>query len=203
MSPRSLQCCVRRQGPAAVPKHGRRWLGTPCAPVGMGDQPPPHPSPSRAARFPPHHTPRTFSRRAEMLTGWLGRDSPRPGLLLPIRSHRRDGFWGNITAIAPRECHTPLNRPAGMLAFGDQVPIAAIPYMVHMSRPCMNTPRAVQPPQPEGGFSCLRRRGEHPRCLRPPSLLPYISPSPFTRKYWPARSSWQPHLQWKCIRHLH
>lgn len=156
----------------------------------------------------PLHTthPRILSRRARRCSqhGW-GRIPLVPACHCRYGATGELGFWGASLPLHPGNATLPSTAqcPAGMLAFGDRVPTAAIPYVVHVSPPCVHTPHAVQPPQLEGRFSCLHHPREHARCLCPPSLLPYISPSPFTRKYWPACSSWQPHLQWKCIRHLH
>lgn len=64
------------------------------------------------------------------------------------------------------------------------------PFPVTVHHPRVDFPASTSPASTAGAFAL-------------PALLPYISPSPFTRKYWPACSSWQPHLQWNCIRHLH
>lgn len=64
------------------------------------------------------------------------------------------------------------------------------PFPVTVHHPRVDFPASASPVSTAGAFAL-------------PALLPYISPSPFTRKYWPACSSWQPHLQWNCIRHLH
>lgn len=148
----------------------------------------------------PLHTahPGTLSRRAQRCSqhGWGGIPLA-PACCCQYRATGERGFQGASLPSHPRNAMLPSTTqcPAGM-----PVPIAAIPYVVHVSHPHMHTPHAA----PAQGWVFLPPPArEHPRCLHPPSLLPYISPSPFTRKYWLARSSWQPHLQWKCIRHLH
>lgn len=71
------------------------------------------------------------------------------------------GFQGALLPLHPGNAMLPSTTqcPAGMLAFGDRVPIAAIPYVVHVCPPRVNTLR---------GFSCLQRPREPPRCIRSP-----------------------------------
>jgi len=198
LSPRSPQHRACRQGPAAAPTQSWAPLCPPgdggssttsppfliphglpgSAPPDTQGPPPAGPGDARSVageRFP-------FSQLAtagtEPWEGWV------------FRQHRYVRTPGMSTLPSTTQ------HPAGMPAVGDRVPITAIPSVAHAS------PRCVQAPA-QGWAFLPPLAPKHPGCLRPPSLLPYISPSPFTRKYWPARSSWQPHLQWKCIRHLH
>lgn len=143
-------------GPGCSP---HAWLGTPCAPtpppLGMGGQESLCPCPSWVAWSPPHQ-----GRRWQH--GWGGIPLV-PARRCQYRAMEELGFWGASLPSHPGNATFPstTRSPVGMLAFGDRIPMAAVPYVASASLPCDCAPS-------KGGFSCLRQPREHRGCLRPP-----------------------------------
>lgn len=195
LSPRSLQHCAYK---AAAPIHGCRWLGTACASPGMGDQPLHCPCPLWAAWSPPQHTthPGTLQQGCAGILFVLVS-------CCPYGAMGEMGFWGASPTSCPgNEGNTPLSCTAhgGDASIWGQSPHCS--HSLHGSHIPGNMHHGLVP-QPKGGFSCPHQPQEHPGCLRPSCSAAVYFPISLHQEYWPARSSWQPHLQWKCIRHLH
>lgn len=191
LSPRSLQHCACRQGPAAAPTRG--W-GPPVPP------PPPPWGWGVKNRFAPvpRGLPGPLHIRGDA-GSMAGEGFPLSRLAAASIEPWKSWVFGEhrcLPTLGMPRSPQPHGPQWGCWHLGTEYPWQPFPtwllrpFPVTVHHPRVDFPASASPVSTAGAFAL-------------PALLPYISPSPFTRKYWPACSSWQPHLQWNCIRHLH